>query len=273
MLWLLVFFIVPTVMVILISFRASDPWGNIAPGWNLEAYLSLRIPSYAGIIWRTLWLSIWTTLICLFLGIPVAYSMARMPRRRQQNILLLLIVPFWTNFLIRIYAWKVLLHPDGLIKMLLVSLNLVQPDATLLYTEGAVLLVLVYSYLPFAILPLYSAAEKFDFYLLEAARDLGASQWTAFRKVFLPGISAGIISAIMVVFIPALGSYIIPEIVGGPASEMLGNKIAQRVFIDRNLPRASALSSVLILIILLPSLVSLGAPRRNRDIGGRGTVL
>jgi len=151
----------------------------------------------------------------------------------------------------------VILHPDGFLKTALVFLGIVAPDTTLLYHEGSVLLVLVYAYLPFAVLPLYSAAAKFDFSLLEAGRDLGAGMWQQIFRIYLPGIRAGIVNAMLIVFIPALGSYVIPEIVGGPSSEMLGNKIAHRVFIDRNLPKAAALSSILLMFILLPTVISL----------------
>ena len=256
-LWLLVLFVIPTIMVVIISFRSSDPRGGIGQEWTIQAYEQIFAQNLGPVIWRTIRLSLYTTVICLVLAIPVAYHMARLEKHQQQNLLLLVIIPFWTNFLIRIYAWKVLLHPDGLIKQILATLQLVEPEATLLYNEGAVLLVLVYTYLPFAILPLYSAAEKFDFRLLEASQDLGGSDWIGFYRIFLPGISAGIVSAILVVFIPALGSYIIPEIVGGPGSQMLGNRIAQRVFTDRNLPQASGLSTLLILAVMVPSFLSL----------------
>ncbi|THB66728.1 MAG: ABC transporter permease [Spirochaetaceae bacterium] len=250
-LWLAVLFFIPTILVVLISFRTADPFGGIGNTWALESFRSIARQNYGPILLRTVLLSIYTTAICLVLGIPVAYYLARCKASRQQNLLLLIIIPFWTSFLIRIYAWKVLLHPDGIIKQILMFLHLVDPDAILLYNQTAVLLVLVYTYLPFAILPLYSAAEKFDFTLMEAALDLGSSRATAFAKIFIPGISAGIMSALLVVFIPALGSYIIPEIVGGPTGEMLGNKIAQRVFVDRNLPHASALSTLLVLAVLV----------------------
>jgi spermidine/putrescine transport system permease protein len=256
-LWLLILFVIPTIMVVIISFRSSDPRGGIGQEWTIRAYQQIFAQNLGPVIWRTIRLSLYTTVICLVLAIPVAYHMARLEKHHQQNLLLLVIIPFWTNFLIRIYAWKVLLHPDGLIKQILATLQLVEPEATLLYNEGAVLLVLVYTYLPFAILPLYSAAEKFDFRLLEASQDLGGSDWIGFYRIFLPGISAGIVSAILVVFIPALGSYIIPEIVGGPGSQMLGNRIAQRVFTDRNLPQASGLSTLLILAVMVPSFLSL----------------
>ena len=235
-LWLSIFFIIPSALVLFISFRGTDSYGVLMPVWTLDAYRSLSGMNLMPVIIRTLRLSLYTTLICLILAIPAAYAMSRLSRGAQTILLMILVVPFWTNFLIRIYAWKVLLHPDGFIKQIFVFLGLIDQNTTLLYTEGAVLLVLVYTYLPFALLPLYSAADSFDITLLDAGRDLGSNTLQLIIRVYLPGIRQGIINAVLVVFIPVMGSYIIPEIVGGPNSEMLGNKIAQYVFTDRNIP-------------------------------------
>ena len=250
--WLAVLFVAPTLIVFAITFKPPDPYGGLGPGWTLGTLRSLADPNYPAIIWRTLWLSVLNTAFCILLSVPTGYHIARAPLRVRQMILLLVIVPFWTSFLIRIFAWKILLHPDGLLKQALVHLHLVQPNAMLLYNARAVLLVMVYTYLPFAILPIYAAAEKFDFTLIEAARDLGAHQLRAFFSVFIPGIRRGLMTAILVVFIPSLGSYVIPDIVGGPSSQMIGNKIAQRTFVDRNLPHASGLSAFLTLAVLVP---------------------
>lgn len=260
--WLVGLFLIPTLLVFLISFRPSTPFGGVGEGWTLETLRGLANPNYPDIIWRTVWISLATTAICLTLAVPCAYFMARAPVRWRSTLLMLVIIPFWTNFLIRIFAWKVMLHPEGLVKQLLVFLHVVEPRAILMYSEGAVLLVLVYSYLSFAILPIYAATEKFDFGLLEAAQDLGATRLRALVQVFIPGISRGLITAALVVFIPALGSYVIPEIVGGPSSEMIGNKIAQRVFVDRNLPHASALSAFLTLAVVVPMLLVLMLQKR-----------
>lgn len=263
LLWLVVLFVIPTVLVLAISFRPPTPSGGVGDGWTLQTVLALRNPSYPVIVWRTLRLSAETALICLFFGLPVAYLMARSSDRAKRVLLLLVIVPFWTSFLIRIFAWKVLLHPEGVMKQAFAWAGLVAPDASLMYNEGAVLLVLVYTYLPFAILPLYAAAERFDFGLVDAAMDLGCHKFRALLNVFIPGISRGLATALVVVFVPALGSYVIPDIVGGPGGEMLGNKIAQRVFVDRNLPHASALSSLLTVAVVVPMLAGL-ALRRDR---------
>jgi spermidine/putrescine transport system permease protein len=261
--WLCVLFLIPTLIVFAVSFRPPDPFGGIGAGWTLETLRSLGNPNYPAIVWRTIWISVLTTALCVGMAVPMAYCMARMPPATRNTLLLLVIVPFWTSFLIRIFAWKVLLHPEGPVKDGLVLLRLADPGTPLLYRPAAVLLVMVYTFLPFAILPLYAAAEKFDFTLTEAARDLGAGRIAAFFRVFLPSIRRGLLTAVLMVFIPALGSYVIPDIVGGPSGEMIGNKIAQRAFVDRNLPHASALSAVLTLAVLLP-LVAMWTLQRTR---------
>ena len=264
LLWLAAFFLVPTVLVFFLAFRPSDPYGGIGAGWTLNTIKSLGHSYYLAIAWRTLWISFLTTVFCVLLAVPSGYALARTPEKGRRLLLMLVIVPFWTSVLIRVFAWKSLLHPDGLVKRALEAVGLAGPQTSLLYNSGAVLLVMVYTFLPFSILPIYAAAEKFDFRLVEAARDLGARPFQAFRKVFLPGIQRGLLTAVLVVFIPALGSYVIPDLVGGPSSEMIGNKIAQRVFVDRNLPHASALSVVLILAVLAPLLAIL-VLQRKRD--------
>jgi len=254
-LWLCVFFLLPTIIIMIITFKPPSVYGGIGEGWTLDTLRGLAQPSYPQIIWRTIWLSSVATVICLLLAIPVSYWLATIPPQRRNLMLLLVILPFWTNFLIRIFAWKTILHPEGMLKHALEALHVMSPEASLLYNEWAILLVLVYTYLPFAILPIYAAAEKFDFNLLWAAADLGAGRLMAFFRIFLPGIRVGLVTAILVVFIPALGSYAIPDIMGGPTSEMIGNKIAQRTFADRNLPHASGLSSILAVIVLTPVVI------------------
>jgi len=253
--WLVVFFVIPAILVILTAFRPTDLQGGVGAGWTLETLREVQDPAYLPILWRTLWLGGLTTLVCLALALPMAFQMARVGERMRQVLLLLIVIPFLSNFLIRIFAWKSLLHPEGPLTKLLIGLHLIPENAILLNHVGTVLLVLVYTQLPFAILPLYAAAEKFDFGLLDAARDLGAGPWRAFAKVFIPGVGRGIISAAVMVFVCCLGQYVIPQMVGGASDEMLGNKIAQRVFSDRNLPHASALAGGLMLAVLVPMLV------------------
>lgn len=263
--WLIVLFLIPTLLVFAISFRPATPSGGIGEGWTLDTWRSVAATNYNSIYWRTFWLSALTTIICLIVAIPVGHWMAQTSPKWRNVALLLIILPFWTNFLIRIHAWRTFLHPDGFFKDMLVFLGLASEQTQLLYNEWTILAVLVYSYLPFAILPIYAAAEKFDYALLEAARDLGTTRAGAFVRVFLPGISKGILTALLIVFIPALGSYAIPDIIGGTSSEMIGNKIAQRVFSDRNLPHASALSSLLAVVVFMPMLIALATQRTKGE--------
>lgn len=265
--WLVVFYAIPIVLVFLLAFKPVDAYGGLGEGWTLKTILDLRNPSYPAIIWRTFWQGIVSTAVCVAVAIPISYQLARMTSRWKNVILLLIIVPFWTNFLVRIYAWRVFLHADGIFKNLLVAIGLIEKSTTLLYNQWAVLVVMIYTYIPFAVLPIYASAEKFDFSLIDAAKDLGASSFYAFRRVFLPVISKGIWTAVMVVLIPAFGAYLIPDLVGGPSSELVGDKIAQRVFIDRNLPHASALSALLMLAVFLPMLLGkwLNHMRRRRQ--------
>jgi spermidine/putrescine transport system permease protein len=250
-----VFFVIPAVLIIITAFRPADLQGGVAAGWTLQNIQVLRDPAYLPVVWRTVWLSAATTLVCLALALPMSFQMARVGPRMRQFLLLLVVIPFLSNFLIRVFAWKSLLHPEGPLTKLLISLHLAPEDAILLNNTGAVLLVLVYTQLPFAILPLYAAAEKFDFSLLDAARDLGAGPGRSFSKVFVPGVRRGLVSAAVMVFVSALGQYVIPQMVGGASDEMLGSKIAQRVFSDRNLPLASALAAALMLAALVPMLL------------------
>jgi spermidine/putrescine transport system permease protein len=251
--WLVIFFLIPTLVIFAFAFKPSDSFGNIGEGWTLENIYTLADSSYLWLILRTIWISTLATLFCLALGLPVGYQLARTSDRTRQLLLLLIIVPFWSSFLVRIFAWKSLLHPEGFFKNALVALHIIDPSTSLLYNEGAVLLVMVYTYLPFAVLPIYAAASKFNFQLLEAASDLGSTKLEGFFKVFIPGIRKGIGTALVMVFIPAIGAYVIPDLVGGTQSEMIGNKIAQRTFLDRDLPLASAMSALLAMIILLPT--------------------
>lgn len=269
--WLALFFLVPTLLVFVLAFRPADPFGGIGRGWTLATVRALADPQYLAIAWRTLWVSLVSTALCMLLAVPTGYAVARASPRRRNLLLMLVIVPFWTSFLIRVFAWKTILHPEGFIKKALVLLGLADANASLLYNLGAVVLVTVYTFLPFAILPIYAAAEKFDYRLIEAARDLGARPFQAFRRVFLPGVRQGLVTAVLVVFIPALGSYVVPDLVGGTESELLGNKIAQRVFVDRNLPLAGGLSIVLILAVLTPLLAVLALQRQAAAPAGGGT--
>jgi len=263
--WLFLFFLIPTVLVLAYVFKPYDVTYGIGEGWTLDTFCTLMNPSYLVIFWRTLWLSCATTIVCLAISLPVGYFLCQVRPALQKTFLLLVILPFWSSFLVRIFAWKALLHPEGMLKALLVACHLADADTILLYNDGAVLLVMIYSYLPFAITPVYTAAVKFDFQVIEAARDLGATELQAFSRIFLPGIQRAIPAALIMVFIPAIGAYVIPDLVGSPESEMIGNKIAQRIFVDRNLPQACLLSLVLMLAVLVPMAICAKKYRRSGE--------
>lgn len=253
--WLAVFVLVPTLLVLTFAFRQTDPAGGIGDEWTLGQFRIFSEKSIHLLLWRTLWISAVTTVICVVFSLPVAWFIARVRKEWRPRLLLLVIVPFWTNFLIRVFAWNQILHSEGLLARTFRALHLLGENESLLFNSGAVLVVSVYTFMPFAILPLYAAAEKFDFGLLDAARDLGASAFRAFWSVFLPGIRKGITTATVIVFVPMLGSYVVPDLVGGTDGQMIGNKIAQRNFSDRNLPSAAAMSAILTLSVLVPLLL------------------
>ncbi|GAA5484205.1 ABC transporter permease [Haloferula sargassicola] len=253
--WLAVFVLVPLLIIFVIAFRPTLPAGGVGEGWSLDAVRSLADPAYPKLLWRTLWISAATTAACIGIGLPVAFCLAKLPPVWRGRLLLLIVVPFWTNFVIRVFAWQQLLHAEGPVARTLRALHFLGENDRLLGNATAVVVVSVYTFLPFAILPLFAAAEKFDFGLLDAARDLGARPFRAFRSVFLPGIRQGIVTAFLVVFVPMLGAYVVPDMVGGTDSQMIGNRIAQRNFNDRNLPAAAALSGALTLMVLGPMLI------------------
>ena len=253
--WLLLFFLIPSLLVFAIAFRTADPSGGIDDGWTLETIKNVLRPEYVWVLWRTVWVSVAVTVICLLLSIPVGYWISRQNPKYRYWYLLIFIMPLWTNFLIRIFAWRILLNPEGFLRRALIAMGIIPSDVFLLNNIGAVIIVTVYTCLPFAILPIYTAAEKFNYSLLEAAQDLGASRFKAFYSIFLPGIRRGIITAILVVLIPSMGSYAIPDLVGGVNGEMLGNKIAIRASAYRNLPEAAALAAMLSIIITIPIIV------------------
>lgn len=261
LLWMLGFFVGPAMFLFSAAFRQADTLGGLGSGWTLDAWGLIRDRSVVDALWRTIWVSAVTVTGCVGVAIPVAWRITRMEDRWRRWWLILLVMPFWTNFLIRVYSWRVLLASQGTLSRWLGELGLLSADGSLLYNQGAVILVMIYTYLPLAVLPIYSTMEKFDMSLFEAARDLGAGRWRAFVKVVLPNTSKGILAAALIVGIPSLGSYVVPEMVGGLGSEMLGSKIAHKLFADRNLPQAAMLATVLALCALPAVMLAL----RNKE--------
>ncbi|MGA2545130.1 MAG: ABC transporter permease [Rectinemataceae bacterium] len=260
-LWLTVFFAAPLAIIIAYSFMKRDLYGGVLPQASLEAYRALVNPTLFSVAWRTLWVSFAATVFTILIALPCGYSIARSGNQAMR--LFLVIVPFWTNFLIRIYAWIAILGNEGFINDLLKLLGLRTDSIQFLYNQGAVILVLVYMYLPYAVLPLFSTIDKFDFNLLEAARDLGASKMQALIKVLLPNIRGGIVTAVLFTFIPIFGAYAVPLLVGGKDSYMLGNVIADQVTKTRNWPLASSISMGVTALTGLAAIIFAYTSRRS----------
>lgn len=247
--WLTIFFMLPMLIILSYSFLKKGTYGGVELKLSFETFKIFADKVFLTILLNTVYISILITIFTVLLAIPVAYYIAR--SKYKQELLFLIIIPFWTNFLVRIYAWIALLGNNGFINHLLMSLKIINSPIKMLYNVPAVILISVYTSLPFAILPLYAVVEKFDFSLLNAARDLGATKFQAFKKVFIPNIKSGIITSIVFTLIPSLGSYAVPKLVGGTNSLMLGNVIAQHLTITRNWPLASTISGALIVITSL----------------------
>ncbi len=257
-LWFTIFFVAPLVIILVYSFMTKSTYGGVEFKFSLKAYQQIFSPSYLKIIWRTFYITLISTAITIIVALPCGYAMAR--SKHQTLLLILIIIPFLTNSLIRIFAWKTILGEDGLLNEigrfffnLFHSIGLGSKDAVFvpgkfMYTKGAIILVSIYMYLPYAILPIFTAVDRFDFSLIEAARDLGANKPTAMFKILLPGIKSGIISALIFTFIPIFGSYTVPQIVGDKNSYMLGNIIVDQINKVRNYPLASAFSMIITLI-------------------------
>jgi len=258
--WFSLFFLAPLLIVFFYSFLRAAPDGRILLEPNLDSYVSMFRPALGRVGLRTLWVALVSTLAVILLALPCGYCMAR---SKAKNILLILvIIPFWTNYIIRIFAWKRLLDSSGFINQLLLWLNLVEEPLPLMRNWISIIVINVYTYLPYAILPLFSSMEKFDFTLLDAARDLGASKPQAMLRVLLPNVSGGITTAVFFTFIPLLGSFVVQQLAGNKDMYMLGNIIQDRVK-NRNMPLASAISIFIMLFTTVGIYAILAANRRQ----------
>ncbi len=247
--WLIFFFLIPYLIILLYSFFKADIY-DIIPVFTLDSYKEVFSLDYLKSFYISFRLAVITTILCLVIGYPVAYYIARSTERLKNILLVLIIIPFWTNFIIRIFSWRIFLSPEGVLNNILIHFSAIETPLRLLRTNFAVILVMVYVYLPYMILPLYSVIEKLDFTLLDAAMDLGANRFKAFFKITLPLSKQGILAGSILVFIPALGAYIIPQLVGSQSSLYIGQIITYKIKnIPRNWPLASALSLILLLVI------------------------
>ncbi|ANQ54027.1 spermidine/putrescine ABC transporter permease [Thermosipho affectus] len=245
--WLIFFFLIPILIVLSFSFMQKSLYGGINFSFSLDGYKSLFSVSYLKILWRSIWISLIATIFTVLLALPTAYFIAN--SKLKDFLLLLVVIPFWTNSLIRIYAWIFVLGNNGIINQIIskVTNHYVQ----FLYNPFAVILVIVYTYLPYAIIPLFASIDRIDKSMIEAALDLGSNKVKAFFKVLIPNIKSGIVTSTIFVFIPALGSYAIPDLIGGKNSKMIGNEIVRQLTVAKNWPAASAISAILTIFTLI----------------------
>ncbi|MHB1043085.1 MAG: ABC transporter permease [Eubacteriales bacterium] len=249
--WMVAFLAAPLILVVLVSFMTRGLYGGLDYTFTLANYTRLANPLYVKILWSSLVISAFTTVLCLVFGYPFAYFIARSSRKFRNLLLMLIVVPFWTNSLVRTYAWIILLRTEGVINSYLMQLGIISKPLPMMYNDFAVMIGMIYTLFPFMVLPLYASIEKLDQSYLEAAGDLGASPGKAFLKVTLPLTLPGIIAGSLLVFIPTLGYFFIPDLMGGSKTMLISNLIKNQFLTARDWPFGSALSIVLILITLV----------------------
>ncbi|HEX7061890.1 MAG TPA: ABC transporter permease subunit [Woeseiaceae bacterium] len=275
-LWLLVFFLAPVAIILKISFAdpiiAQPPF---TPFFDDQGRPDPTIANYTFLLTDKLYVITYlksvlmaagATVLCLLLGFPMAYGIARAQARTRNVLLLLIVLPFWISFLLRVYAWIGLMNNYGVINNLLMWAGLINQPMQMLYTDFAIYIGLVYSYLPFMILPLYATLERMDLDLVDAAQDLGASPSQAFRDITWPLARPGVIAGSLLVFIPAMGEYVIPYLLGGPASLMIGRVLFDEFFVNHDWPLASAVAIVLLFLLVVP--IALLQRSRTQEIEG-----
>jgi len=267
-LWLLLFFLIPFVIVLKISFAqmqiAMPPFTDLLSYVNEQLSFDLNLGNYLYLVTDDLYFSSYlisvkiafvSTILCLLVGYPMAYAIARSSPAVRTGLLMLIILPSWTSFLIRVYAWIGILKNNGLVNNALMGIGIIDEPLQILHTNFAVYIGIVYAYLPFMILPLYANLVKLDFSLLEAASDLGARPWKTFVTVTLPLTKGGIIAGSMLVFIPAVGEFVIPALLGGPETLMIGKVLWQEFFNNRDWPVASAVAIVMLILLVAPMML------------------
>jgi len=247
-------FLAPLTIILAYSLMTRGTYGGMAAPWTIESYKRFADPIYLTILWRSFWVAGLSAALCLVLGFPLALFISRSGKRKDLY-LSLVILPFWTSFLVRTYAWMFLLRDTGLINTALQKLGLIHSPLPLLYNDGAVILGLVYGYLPFAVLPLYATLERLDKSLLEAAADLGARPWQTLTRVVIPLCAPGIRAGAILVFIPCLGAYLTPDLLGGGKTVMIGNLIQNQFTSARDWPFGSAVSLALMGLVMVLLLI------------------
>jgi spermidine/putrescine transport system permease protein len=252
-LWLILFGLIPLVLILGSSFLSRHDDNLVSLPFSLHAYTHLFTPQTLTIFWRSLLIAMSTTVLCLCLAFPFCHGIVR--SKYPSALMMLVIIPFWTSSLVRTYALIAILKAKGIINTFLIALHVIDQPLNMLYTNSAVIIGLVYNLLPFMILPLYASMERFDFRLIEAAQDLGASRWQAFWKIFVPGNMQGIIAGSLLVLLPAMTLFYIPNVLGGARSVLLGNLIQDQFLITQNWPQGAATSIVLTAFLFVLLLV------------------
>ncbi|WP_414648722.1 ABC transporter permease [Clostridium sp.] len=250
LLWMVVFFVIPLIFIVVVSFSTRGEVGNIVYKFTLSNYINLLNPLYIDIFIKSILIAIYTTALCLIIGYPFAFIIATSPKKYKPFLLLLIILPFWTNSLVRTYAMIVLLRTEGIINTLLLHLHIINIPLHLMYNNTAVMIGMLYMMFPFMVLPLYTSLEKLDKRILDAASDLGAGPINRFLKVTLPLTKGGIISGCILVFIPTLGLFFVTDLMGGSKVILMSNLIKNQFLTARDWPFGSAISVVLIIVML-----------------------
>jgi spermidine/putrescine transport system permease protein len=249
--YLLIFIVLPLILVAGLSFLSRGTYGQVEFRFNITNYTRLFDPLYGKILGFSLGVGLGTTVICLLIGYPLAYFLAHAPAKRRSLLLFLILLPFWTNFIIRIFAWMIILRSGGVLDSLLQWLHITQEPLNLLFTPTAVMIGMVYEYLPFVVLPLYTSLEKIENSLLEAAADLGAPPWKAFLRVTFPLSVPGMVAGTILTFIPSMGMFVVPDILGGAKTILIGNVIRNQFLTARDWPFGSAASMILMLLTMV----------------------
>jgi spermidine/putrescine transport system permease protein len=259
--WLVLFIVVPTIMLVVVSFAERDALGRVVYQFSFDNYVRAFNWVWLKVLLESVWYAFLTTVICMAIGYPAAYFIGRAPERWRGILLMMVMVPFWTSFLIRTYAWITILSKEGLVNSLLLSSGLFTEPVTLLYTPFAIVLGLVYNFLPFMILPIYTSVEKLDGAMIEAAYDLGAGPTRAFSQVIIPLTRPGITAGALLVFIPSIAMFAITTLMGGGANPTIGEVIFKQFTSGRNQPFGAALGTLLLIIFV----VALWFTRRSGD--------
>ena len=249
--WLTLFFVVPLLIVLIYSVSYKQTYGGIDIGFTLEHYKMVFDPIYLGVVLRSFYFAILSTVITVLLAFPVAYYMAFAQQKTKNLLMFLVIVPFWSNLLIRLYSFIIILGDEGIINSLMINLGIISEPVHLLNTSFSVLMGLVYWNLPFMILPIFAALDKMNISLYEASMDLGGNRIITFLKIVLPQSIPGIVAGIVFTFVPTLGNFIVPDILGGANNYIIGNVITSQFLTARNWPLGSAFSAVLIFLIMI----------------------